>query len=125
MVAVAYLALPCLVVLGVAREAVDEELLGGRALHGLAEKCDRDMRGHYLPVLNHIADELPVLGVRERRRGTDETVTHLGAAVHLQAQQVTRREVHIAKCLHEGSALRALARSRPAQHKDDKEALIG
>lgn len=65
-----YSLFPGAVVLSVTREAVDEEAIVGRVLHGLLEERNGDEAGNDLSVLDHGGD----CNQRERKRGEKTSI---------------------------------------------------
>mmetsp|Transcript_6204 Transcript_6204/g.10769 ORF Transcript_6204/g.10769 Transcript_6204/m.10769 type:complete len:228 (+) Transcript_6204:708-1391(+) len=89
---------PVLVVPG---ESVDEELLLARGRHGRLQQADGDLRGHDLPVLDHVRHDVALLA----------------AGLHVRAQQVAGGQVAEAVVADQVRTLRALARTGPAEYE--------
>jgi hypothetical protein len=87
----------------VAWEAIDQKFAGAALLHGGAKEGDGDGRGHNFAFLDVVVDHL---------RG-------LGLAIPLCPQEVTCREVFIAKVLDDARAVGPLAGAWAAEDEDD------
>mmetsp|Transcript_10321 Transcript_10321/g.23341 ORF Transcript_10321/g.23341 Transcript_10321/m.23341 type:complete len:271 (-) Transcript_10321:32-844(-) len=105
----AVLLLERLAVLGVAWEAVDEELRLSRLQHRLFEQSDGDAARDDLPLGNHRLDHVSVLRTR----------------LDVRAQQVSGGEVHDTKLFNKLGTLRSLSASRPTEHEHDVEGWSG
>ena len=94
--------LPARQVVGVSREAVDEESLAAVLLDGLHDEFDGDLDRHYLALCDVALDHLALLRAR----------------LPLGTEQVTGAEVGVPKGLDDLGALSALAGAGPSEDEE-------